>query len=138
MITGRVDYKLNWTPTLEALKKIDTSAYYVQVFEGRYYNETEKEYRIVLKFHGDGFYRSGLADNFNSKDLRHPKNTTGCGGKYLIEDNEIKLERFLPMRGGKTNYYSRDYKKGRIENNKLIFDEDNSALILEKRFELNN
>jgi hypothetical protein len=135
-LTNNVAYKFKEPPTPAALALLDTVAYYVQVFEGRYYNETEREVTIVLQFHSDGFYTSGLASTIKTRAPHHPRNAIGYGGRYQIAGTEITLERFLPLKGGETNFFTRDYSKGTIKGNRLIFDAATMPLVLEKRYQL--
>lgn len=123
-----IDYRLNEIPNAETLKKIDTSAYYVQVFEGRYYNESEMKRRSVLKFHSDGYFKSMLLP-YQNENTNKIKRSIGYGGKYKIEKNVITLERFLPIKGGKTNYFVRSFISGKIESDKIILGDKNHMLI---------
>lgn len=43
LLNDKIQYSFKSIPSEEDLRKIDTTAYYIQVFEGRYYNEDEKK-----------------------------------------------------------------------------------------------
>ena len=117
------------------MTKIDTSAYYIQIFEGRFYNEQEKKNPMILMFHNDGYFRNTSVLYPKANDI--PKNSINYGGKFKITDNLIELEKFYPSRGGRTNYYLRKVRSGKIEGDKIIFDDGFSLLsIYEKRYEL--
>ena len=144
VLNEKVNYKFTKIPNEEDLTKIDTSAYYVQVFEGRYYNIDEKMNPIVLIFHNDGYFKrtiilsdSKFTDLDNSQINERNKNSVHYGGKYRITGNLIELEVFYPSQGGKTNYYSRNIIKGNIVGDRIIFDEGANLLsIYEKKNEM--
>jgi hypothetical protein len=124
-----MQYNILEKPSIENLKKIDTVAYYVQIFEGRYYNEGEMSNPRVLQFHNDGYFKRSSVNYYNQFSYR-TKETIWYGGKYKIYDDRIELESFGPSRGSKTKVYSRLILKGRIDGDKLIFDDkDNNTLI---------
>ena len=136
VLNEKTNYKFTKIPNEEDLTKIDTSAYYVQIFEGRYYNEDERKNPSILIFHNDGFFKQTSALYHLKFDYRN-KNSVYYGGKYRITENLIELEKFYPSQGGKTNYYSRKIRKGNIIGNRIIFDDGFSLLsIYEKRYEL--
>lgn len=136
ILNDKTNYKFTKIPNEEDLAKIDTSAYYVQVFEGRYYNEDEKKNPSILIFHNDGFFKQTSALYHLNYDYRN-KNSVYYGGKYRITENLIELEKFYPSQGGKTNYYSRNIRKGNIVGDRIIFDDGFSLLsIYEKKYEL--
>ena len=133
ILNKRVNYKFIYIPKGKDLIKIDTSAYYVQKFEGRYYNEGEKQNPQVLLFHNDGFFKSTFVKHLLEAKNRK-KNSVYYGGKYRISNNSVELEQFYPMHGGKTKYYSRNITKGVLKENKIIFDDGQSLMkVFEKR-----
>ncbi|WP_281631718.1 hypothetical protein [Flavobacterium luteolum] len=137
VLKEKVKYTFLDMPTETDLKKIDTSAYYVQIFEGRYYNNGEKENPQILKFHNDGFFKKFMLIGID-KNVHRNKNSIYYGGKYKIKENIIQLEQFYPSTGGATNYYIRNVRKGKIDGNKIIFNSKNSLLtIFEKKQSLN-
>lgn len=137
-INENVKYNFVEMPTKDDFNKIDTTAYYIQVFEGRYYNETEKQNPKILIFHNDGFFKDGILSSFEKNDIHRTKNSIYYGGKYRIKENIVELEKFLPSTGGRTNYYVRNVSKGKIEGNKIIFDDKNSSFtVFVKRQKLN-
>ena len=130
-----VHYKFKSVPSKEDLIKIDTSAYYVEIFEGRYYNKQEKKNPRVLIFHKDGYFKS-TSVLYHSEHNKRPKNSIYYGGKFKLTDNQIELETFYPSRGGQTNYFLRNIRRGKIEGDRIIFDDDFSLLtIYEKSYE---
>lgn len=136
ILNEKTNYKFTKIPNGEDLTKIDTSAYYVQIFEGRYYNEDEKKNPSIFIFHSDGFFKRTSALNNLKFDYRN-KNSIFYGGKYKITENLIELEEFHPSQGEKTNYYSRNIRKGNIVGDRIIFDDGFSLLsIYEKKYEL--
>lgn len=126
-------------PSTESLIKLDTSAYYVQIFEGRNYNDEEVSNPIVLVFHNDGYYKRSSLKHYEKDSLR-AKDAIWYGGKYRISGKEIELESFAPSKGGKTKQYVRLILKGRIDGDRIILNETkNNALIsvFQKRKNLN-
>ena len=124
-----MNYIFTEKPSVENLKKIDTTAYYIQIFEGRYYNENEIKNPMVLEFHNDGFYKDSSLKYYKNFSYR-TKETIWYGGKYKISGNTIELESFAPSNGSKTKIYIRTFLKGRIVNDKIIFDDKkNNSLI---------
>lgn len=57
LLNNKAQYSFTEKPSEEDLKKIDTTAYYLQVFEGRYYNEEEMKNTGIIIFHHDRFVR---------------------------------------------------------------------------------
>ena len=136
ILNEKVNYKFSKIPNTDDLTKIDTSAYYVQIFEGRYYNEDERKNPEILIFHNDGFYKHTSSLHYLKYDSRNKKSVY-YGGKYKVMNNILELEQFLPSKGGKTNYYSRNIKKGNINGDRIIFDDDNTLItIFEKKYTL--
>jgi len=137
-LNENVKYNFVERPNEKDFQKIDTTAYYVQVFEGRYYNEREKQNPRVMLFHNDGFFKEENILYFGKNDKHRTKKSIYYGGKYRIKENIIELEQFFPSTGGKTNYYVRNVKKGKIEGNKLIFDDKNYLItVFERKQKLN-
>lgn len=118
-------YTFNEKPNFENLKKIDTIASYVQIFDKRFYNESEISHPRVLEFHNDGYFKSSSVKYYNRFSYR-TKETIWYGGKYKIYGNTIELEQFAPSTGSKTKIYRRLIKKGRIDGDKIIFDDKNN------------
>tara|TARA_Y100001934_G_C11871029_1_gene548631 strand:- start:74 stop:523 length:450 start_codon:yes stop_codon:yes gene_type:complete len=118
LINKKANYSFNKIPDTNDLKLIDTSAIYVQIPQGRFYNEDEKKYFNVLKFHSDGFYKKEFLD-ITTKT--RTKESILYGGKWRIENNLLELQSFYPSSGGKTNYYHRLVSKAIIKNGKLYF-----------------
>ena len=56
LLSEKFPYKLNFILTREDLIKIDASAYYVQIFEGRPYHNQDKKNPKVLFFQNHGYY----------------------------------------------------------------------------------
>ncbi|MES2430962.1 MAG: hypothetical protein V4556_08495 [Bacteroidota bacterium] len=132
ILNGKVNYKFTKIPTEQDLIKIDTAAYYVQVFEGRYYNDDEKKNPRILIFHNDGFFKETSTLYYLEFPFRN-KNYVYYGGKYKITENRIELEQFFPSRGGNTDYYLRNLTKGNIDGDKIIFNNGPSLLIIYKK-----
>ena len=134
ILNEKTNYSFTHIPNNEDLTKIDTSAYYVQIFEGRFYNDSEKQNPSVIIFHNDGYFKSTSVKYYLKLSLaKRTKNSIYYGGKYQIENNIIELERFLPSKGGKTKYYSRNISKGNIDRNKIIFDDGQFPIIVYER-----
>ena len=90
---------------------------------------------MVLMFHNDGYFKNTSLLYPKSNDIS--KNSINYGGKFEITDNLIELEKFYPSRGGRTNYYLRKIRHGKIEGDRIIFDDGFSLLsIYERRYEL--
>ncbi|WP_033962357.1 hypothetical protein [Psychroserpens jangbogonensis] len=136
ILNKKVKYRFVKIPNKEDLIKIDTAAYYVQIFEGRYYNNDEKNNPQIWIFHSDGYFKKTYSQYYLKYDSNN-KNSTRYGGKYRIIESVIELEQFFPITGAKTNYYTRNITKGKIDGDKIIFDDGNSLItILEKKYKL--
>lgn len=136
ILTEKMKYKITQIPNEKDLTKIDTSAYYVQVFEGRYYNDNEKKHPTVLIFHNDGYFKRSTI-LYNPKFDNKNKNSVHYGGKYRITENQIELERFYPSSGGKTNYYVRLKTIANIEGDRIIiYNKKHVLTIYEKKYTL--
>lgn len=134
LLNNKAQYSLTEKPSNEDLKKIDTSAYYVQTFEGRYYNDDEKRNPRIIIFHNDGFFKNESLLYFGKFDQHRGKNSVYYGGKYRINENIIQLEQFGKYPGYKKWY--RRISEGKIEGDKIIFTDKNSVTVFEKRKEL--
>lgn len=121
VINDKANYSFNSSPSAEDFRKIDTSAFYVQVFEGRYYNEQEMELPRFMIFHKDGFFQENFVRNYPDR-IATNKNSIRYGGKYRIVNQILEIEEFLPSRGGETSLYSRSITKARIVGDKIYFD----------------
>lgn len=128
----KMSYKSTKVPTFESFAKIDTTAFYIQVFERRYYNDTEKQNPAVLIFHNDGFFEETLVNGYN-KNKQINRNSLHLG-KYRINGDILQTEQFVPSRGGKTKYWDRLNRKAQIAHDKIIFDKTNhSSLTVYKK-----
>lgn len=136
LLNDEANYSFIKIPTEEDLKKIDTTAYYVQIFEGRYYNENEIKNPRIIIFHNDGFFKNESLLYFGKFDEHRGKNSVYYGGKYRINGNIIQLEQFGKYPGYKKWY--RRISEGKIEGDKIIFTDKNSVTVFEKRKELHN
>lgn len=133
-MNSKTKYSFDKLPTEDDLIKIDTTAYYVQLFEGRYYNENEIKNPRIIIFHNDGFFKNESLLYFGKFDEHRNKNSVYYGGKYKINGNVIQMEQF-----GKYPDYKKWYKRiseGKIEGGRIIFKNENSVTIFEKRKEL--
>ena len=130
ILNDNAKYTFNQLPTLEDLKKIDTTAFYTQIFEGRYYNENEIKNPRILIFHNDGYFKNESLLYFGKFDKHREKNSVYYGGKYKISGNVIQMEQF-----GKYPDHKKWYKRiseGKIEGDRIIFKGKNSFTIFEK------
>lgn len=134
LLNNKAQYSFTEKPTEEDLKKIDTSAYYVQVFEGRDYNEEEKKNPRIIIFHNDGFFKNESLLYFGKFDGHRGKSSVYYGGKYRVTHNTVQLEQFGKSPDSK-KWYSRNIIKGKIEKNKIIFNEG-LVSVFEKREKL--
>lgn len=132
LLNDKAQYSFKEKPSEEDLKRIDTTAYYVQVFEGRYYNEEEMKNPRIIIFHNDGFFKNESLMYFGKFNEHRGKNSVYYGGKYRIKNNEIFIEEFLPASQGKTQWYTRRITNGKIDGNKIIFNEG-LVSVFEKR-----
>jgi len=84
---------------------------------------------MVLEFHNDGYFKVSSVKYYNRFCYR-TKETIWYGGKYKIYGDTIELEQFIPSTGRKTKIFRRLIKKGRIDGDKIIFDnKNNNALV---------
>lgn len=132
-VNKNAQYNFVEIPTENDFQKIDTTAYYIQVFEGRYYNESEKKNPQIIIFHNDGFFKKESFLHLGKEDKHRTKKSIYYGGKYRIKESIIEFEEFFPSRGGRTNYYVRNISKGRIEGNKLFLDYNFGWFVFEKK-----
>ncbi|WP_244140819.1 hypothetical protein [Kaistella flava (ex Peng et al. 2021)] len=133
ILNEKAKYTFNERLSNENSKKIDTIAYYMQIFEGQYYNESEMKNPRIIIFHNDGFFKRESLLYYGYHDKNRDKNSVYYGGKYKIVDYKIYLEKFYPLRGDYTKYYTKEISKGKIEGDKLIFEDKNSITIFQKR-----
>ncbi|MGX5685048.1 hypothetical protein ACWKWW_10810 [Chryseobacterium cucumeris] len=134
LLNNKAQYSFTEKPSEEDLKKIDTTAYYVQIFEGRYYNEDEMKNPGIIIFHNDGFFKNESLMYFGKFDEHRGKNCVYYGGKYRIKNNIIQLEQFGKSPDSK-KWYTRRVTNGKIEGNKIIFNEG-LVSVFEKRINL--
>ena len=81
-----------------------------------------KNPRIII-FHKNGFFKNESLMYFGKFEIHV--------GKYRIKNNNIQLEQFGNSPDSK-NWYTRYITKGKIENNKIIFNEG-LVSVFEKR-----
>lgn len=131
ILNEQAKYTFNEMLSEENSKKIDTTAYYVQIFEGQFYNEKEKMNPALIIFHNDGYFKRNSTNYFGKWDEVRKKNSVYYGGKYKIVGNKILFESFGKYPEMK-RYYKRIYE-ARIDGNKIIFDGKNLINVFEKR-----
>lgn len=131
-LNDRAKYTFTKTPTAEDLAKIDTAAFYIQVFERRYYNEDEKRNPMILIFHNDGFVKKESLLYFGKFDKVRTKNSIYYGGRYEMNGNDIEIESFVssPDAG---NWYHTFIQKGKLEGDKIVFSEPGLITVFEKK-----
>ena len=103
---------------------IDTSGLYIQIFDLKNSNESERRNPKILKFHADGYFKSDSKLFYEKFDAQRHKNSSYYGGKFYIEDSKLYIEKFYPSTGGNTNYYVKEISNGNIKNdtiNLIIF-----------------
>lgn len=115
------DYSFQIRPSIEDLKKIDTTAYYIQIFPENYINEDLLKNPQIFIFHNDGFYKRESLKYFGNRDKYRNKNSIYYGGKYKIIGDEVFLESFGKYPGAKKWY--KNITKGKILGDSLYFDE---------------
>lgn len=121
----KMSYKFTEKPGLEVFSKIDTAALYMQVFEGRYYNDTEKQNPEIIIFYSDGFFEQTLPRLYDKN--KEPDRRSLYGGRYKVNGNVLQTESFTPSRGGNTKYWNRFFQKAKIEGDRIIFAETNHS-----------
>lgn len=131
LLNDKAKYSFTEIPTLEDLKKIDTTAYYVQIFPDNLEREEIKKNPRIIIFHSDGFFKNESLLYFEKFDVHRGKNSLYYGGKYKICENVIQMEQFGKYPGYKKWY--RRISNGKIDGNKIIFKDKNSVTIFEKR-----
>ncbi|ODS89091.1 MAG: hypothetical protein ABS44_05730 [Chryseobacterium sp. SCN 40-13] len=134
ILNDKAKYSFTEIPTLEDLKKIDTTAYYIQVFPDNLDREEIKKNPRIIIFHNDGFFKNESLLYFGKFDQHRGKNSVYYGGKYRINGNIIQLEQFGKYPGYKKWY--RRISEGKMEGDKIIFKDKNSVTVFEKRKEL--
>lgn len=98
---------------------IDTSSYYIQTFDESDSNEMQRANPRIYKFHKDGYYKIDSYLYFGKFDKQRDKRSVFYGGKFKLVNNVIFLESFYPLRGSKTNRYSKVISKGIIKNDTI-------------------
>lgn len=136
ILNNKSQYTFTKIPNGEDLKKIDTSAYYVQVFEGRYYNEGEISNPSILIFHNDGYFKRESLLYFGMHDEHRNKNSVYYGGKYQIDDNKIMLQSFGKFPD--VRWWYRMISEGEIVGDKIYFKDPNSITVYQKKKELSS
>lgn len=106
-------YSLNKKMNIEDSKKIDTTALYVRL------DAIHSDNPEILIFHNDGFYELQGKKFFRKFEKDRKKNSVYYGGKFLIEKGYIKMESFYPLRGDKTNWYTREISIGVIQDDTI-------------------
>lgn len=123
------EYSIQKKPDIETFKKIDTTAFYVQTFKGRFYNKEEIKDPIVYIFHSDGYFKSTSVNNFKYSK-KFTKNSTSYGGKYKLIDNKLALEKFYPSQGSKTSYYRRSITKAELTDSIITLYYNNNYIFM--------
>lgn len=129
----RMEYSFKDLPTEQALQLIDTSAYYSQIYEGRYYNENERQILLKLVFNNAGCFNMVLDKLTEIDKVKLCSQEISSGGKYRINGNLIEFERFLPIKGGKSMYYSKEILTGTIKNDTITMYYKNSLFGMFKK-----
>ncbi|WP_333663139.1 hypothetical protein [Chishuiella changwenlii] len=134
ILDDKAKYSFTETPTLEDIKKIDTTAYYVQIFPDNFdREEITKNPRIII-FHNDGFFKNESLLYFGKFDEHRNKKSVYYGGKYRINNDEILIENFIPSSPIGKRYLKKIIPGKILENgNKIIFDFGEYIQIFEKK-----
>lgn len=114
-------YTLNKHMSTEDKKIIDTTSLYVEYTKDSIFNPQ------IMIFHSDGFYELTSKKYFNKFRHKRFRNSAYYGGKFILDQNRVKIESFYPSKEGKTNYYKREISEGIIENDTVkivIFDKE--------------
>jgi len=98
---------------------IDTSKFYIQVFDINASNETERNNPKILKFHANGYFKCDSKLFYGKFDAQRHINSSYYGGKFYIEKSKLYLEQFYPSQGGETNYYVKEISNGIIKNDTI-------------------
>ena len=112
---------------------IDTSKFYVQIFDINSSNETERENPNIIKFHSDGYFKLESKLFFGKYDRIRFKNSVGYGGKFYLEKDKIYLEKFYPSKGGKTQYFVKLISDCLIKGDTLFVDNKEKKEVYVKR-----
>ena len=131
ILNEKAKYTFNERLSDENSKKIDTTAFYVQKFPKNFDREDIVKNPRIIMFHNDGYFKNESLLYFGKFDEHQGKNSVYYGGKYIINGNIIQMEQF-----GKYPGYEKWYKRisvGKIEGDKIIFEDKNSITIFEKR-----
>ncbi len=115
-------YTFNKVLTDENFKVIDTSSYYIATFQGLDSNEGQRANPSIYKFHADGYFKKTSYLYFGKFDKERNKKSAFYGGKYKLDKNIIFMESFYPIRGTKSNRYSKVISKGIIKNDTIYID----------------
>ncbi|MGO4707803.1 hypothetical protein AB4Y90_01560 [Chryseobacterium sp. 2TAF14] len=135
LLNEKAQYSFTYTLNNDDLKKIDTTAFYKQVFEDGYNNSTEKKNPRIIIFHNDGFFKSESFLYFGKFSIHRNKKSIYYGGKYRINGNKIELERFIKSLDSKS-WYIKNITSGIIEGNRIILNNKEQKIILERQVKL--
>ncbi|MGV1011812.1 MAG: hypothetical protein ACOYBS_05130 [Flavobacterium sp.] len=115
---------------------IDTTSLYIQIFEFKNSNETERNNPKILKFHSDGYFKTDSKLFYGKFDTQRHKNSSYYGGKFYIDESKLYLEQFYPSRGDKTNNYVKEISNGNIKNDTItLIMFGNNEKYVKKRYE---
>lgn len=132
MLNDKAQYSFTKIPSKDDLKKIDTTAYYVQIFPSDYNREEITSNPGILIFHKDGFFKREGLKYFGKFDKERKKNSIWYGGKYIINGKNILLESFYIL-SPNSKLYSREIDEGEIIGDKIIFHGPNIKDVFEKK-----
>lgn len=116
-IIDKKSYTLNSMMTKDNLKLIDTTSYYLELVDALYSKDDNPS---ILIFHNDGTFEIKSKKYFNNFKKKRTKQSVFYGGRFVLHNNELKIESFYPSSGGKTNYYEKKISTGVVKNDTII------------------
>lgn len=112
-------YSFNKKMSKENTLIIDTTSIYLEIVSDVESQEKKDNPEIIL-FHNDGFYERKSKKYFYESFSNRKKESVYYGGKFILDHNNLKLEKFYPSSGGKTNYYVKEVSEGSVRNDSVF------------------
>lgn len=129
-IISKESYTLNSKMTKDDLKVIDTTSYYLELLDGFSVKDNNPS---ILKFHNDGTFEIKSKKYFNNFEQSRSKESVFYGGRFVLNKNDLKIERFYPSTGSTTNYYEKKISKGVVKNDTITLNVFNNNRIYVKK-----
>lgn len=129
-VIGETSYSFNNKMTKENLQVIDTAGFYLELVDDL---SLKGDNPSILIFHNDGTYEIRSKKYFRNFEKERMKQSVFYGGRFILDNNNLRTERFYPSAGGKTNYYIKKISTGIVKNDTIILNVFDSKQIYIKK-----